>query len=180
MLNRRKLLIVLIIILVALGVGLYMVFGNNSPASTEQRSSKTTSQQQGSSSSRSDDKSQESQSTSKNNPQGTPADSATKPMTPTGGFVSNHRPNLSGSPAPNAMNSICQTTPGASCTIRFTMNGETKSLPSKTTGADGYASWDWKLQDLGITEGTWSVEAVATTSGGNTSATDATNLEVKP
>jgi hypothetical protein len=99
-------------------------------------------------------------------------------LTPSGDFVSNHHPNLSGSPAPNTMTSVCNTTPGASCKIIFTKGGATKSLPDQTADPNGFTNWDWKLQDIGLTEGTWKVQAIASLNGQTKSAADAMDLVV--
>lgn len=100
-------------------------------------------------------------------------------LTPSGTFVSNHHPNLSGSPAPNSMNSVCTTTPGASCKITFTKDGVTKSLTPQTTDSSGSTYWNWKLQDLGLSVGSWRVDAIATFGDKSTTATDSLNLEVQ-
>ena len=100
--------------------------------------------------------------------------------TPTGDFVSNHHPNLSGSPAPNTMTSVCTTTSGATCTISFTKDGVTKSLAPETTDEGGSAYWNWKLQDIGLTAGTWKITATAKQGGNTKIASDALNLEVSP
>lgn len=101
-------------------------------------------------------------------------------LTPTGDFVSNHHPNLSGSPAPNKMSSVCTTTPGASCTINFvnTHDQTKKSLPAKTADAGGSMYWDWKLQDIGLNSGTWHIEAVANLNSQAKTASDALDLVV--
>jgi hypothetical protein len=99
-------------------------------------------------------------------------------LTPTGDFVSNHHPNLDGSPAPNTISSVCTTTPGATCTIAFIKDGVTKSLPAQTTDRGGSAYWNWKLQDIGITSGSWKVEARASLDGKNVTASDAMQLVV--
>ena len=79
---------------------------------------------------------------------------------PSGAFVSFHDPNLSGSPAPNQLQSSCSSTPGATCTIKFTSsNGVTKSLPSQLIGSSGATTWAWQLQELGLTQGTWHLTA---------------------
>lgn len=101
-------------------------------------------------------------------------------FTPSGQFISNHHPNLSGSPAPNTIASVCNTTPGAGCKIIFTMGGNTKSLPSHDADANGTAYWSWKLQDIGLTAGTWKVQAVASLNGQTKSASDAMDLVVAP
>ncbi len=99
-------------------------------------------------------------------------------LVPSGDFVSNHSPNLSNSPAPNEISSVCTTTPGATCTITFTKDGVTKSLPQQTTDRGGSTYWDWKLQTVGLTVGTWQINAVATLNGQTKSAADAINLNV--
>ena len=99
-------------------------------------------------------------------------------IAPSGSFVSNHHPNLGGSPAPNTMSSVCNTTPGASCKISFTKDGVTKSLDAQTADANGATYWNWKLQDIGLTEGTWKIQASATLSGQTKTASDAMDLVV--
>jgi len=99
-------------------------------------------------------------------------------LAPSGVFVSNHRPNLSGHPAPNTVTSTCSTTPGASCQITFTMGGTTKSLPAKTTDSQGSAYWDWSLQSIGLTQGTWSVKAISTSNGESKTTADPQEMVV--
>ena len=100
-------------------------------------------------------------------------------IAPSGDFVSDHHPNLSGSPAPNTMTSVCNTTPGATCQISFTMDGVTKSLPSQTTDSGGSTYWtNWKLQNVGLTAGSWSVEATASLNGQTKTASDSMSLVV--
>jgi len=103
----------------------------------------------------------------------------TPPATPSGTFISNHHPNLSGSPAPNKIQSTCITTPGAKCTIVFTKGTVSKSLDSQVADADGAVYWEWILQDKGLTEGVWKVTAVATLNNQTASTDDPINLEVK-
>jgi hypothetical protein len=99
---------------------------------------------------------------------------------PTGDFISDHSPNLSGSPAPNTEASTCSTTPGAYCTIEFTntSTGAVKSLSQETTDEGGSAYWNWTLQSVGLTTGTWQVKAVATLGTETQSASDAMNMVV--
>lgn len=99
-------------------------------------------------------------------------------LAPSGDFVSNHRPNLSGSPAPNLITSTCTTTPGASCTITFTKDGIRKSLPSQVTDRGGSTYWTWKIQDIGLTTGTWKIQAIASLNDETKTATDAMDLTV--
>lgn len=83
------------------------------------------------------------------------------PRTPSGTLVSNHRPNLLGSPTPNLEQSTCTTTPGAYCTITFTNGSKKMSLEKKQTDSNGNASWTWRLQDINLSEGEWTIKAVA-------------------
>lgn len=110
-------------------------------------------------------------------PGSTPASNVV-PRTPVGTFVSNHRPNLSGNPAPNTESSTCSTTPGVSCKITFTMGSTVKSLPLQQTDGDGNTHWDWKIQDIGLTAGTWKISAVAVNGSNTASANDATEMVV--
>lgn len=97
---------------------------------------------------------------------------------PSGNFVSNHRPNLSGQPSPSQIQSVCITTPGATCTIVFIKNNEKRELPPQKTDGEGAAYWTWKLQDIGLTEGTWKVQAKATQGSQTKTADDVLALEV--
>jgi hypothetical protein len=99
-------------------------------------------------------------------------------VAPTGNFVSNHHPNLSGSPAPNSMTSVCNTAPGASCKITFTNGDTTKSLPTQVTDAGGATYWSWKLQDIGLTAGDWTVSATSSAGSNSLSSTDPRTLVI--
>lgn len=113
-----------------------------------------------------------------NTSSGNSSNSNTQLIKPTGNFVSDHHPNLSGSPAPNTMTSVCTTTPGATCQISFINGTITKTLPDQTTDAGGSAYWNWKLQDLGLTAGSWQIKTTATLNGQSQTAIDAMNLEI--
>ncbi len=101
-------------------------------------------------------------------------------LAPTGSFVSNHHPNLSGSPAPNQEQSVCITTPGAACNIEFAMNGVTKSLGSKLADSGGNVYWTWTLQSVGLTQGNWQITAKASANSQTKSTTDSLSLDVQP
>jgi hypothetical protein len=104
-----------------------------------------------------------------------------QPAAPTGDFVSDHHPNLGGSPAPNTETSSCTTTVGVECQIRFTMNGVTKELPVQTTDGDGSTLWsNWTLQSIGLTQGSWQVTAVAINGSNEVTAQDPLQLVVAP
>jgi hypothetical protein len=98
---------------------------------------------------------------------------------PSGSFVSNHKPGQNGSPTEES--SVCLTTPGASCTITFTMNNTTKSLPAQTADSSGTAYWaSWTPASVGLTAGSWKVSAVATWGTQSATTQDPVPLEVSP
>lgn len=102
------------------------------------------------------------------------------PIAPAGStFVSDHNRQLSNSKL-SSEQSVCNTSPGASCVIEFSQNGVTKSLPAKTTDSYGTAYWSWTLQEIGLTPGSWQITAKATLNGQTKTAQDATNLNVQP
>jgi len=109
-----------------------------------------------------------------------PAGSQSSLKQPYGDFVSNHEPNLDGSPAPYTIESVCITTPGASCSISFKKGGIIKELPAQTADSEGAVYWDWKLQDYDLTEGTWTITAKAVLGYQTKTAQDPLNLNVKP
>ena len=109
-----------------------------------------------------------------------PNNQAVKPSEPIGSFVSNHYPNLSGSPRPNSIASTCTTTPGASCKIVFTMGRVVKELTGKSTDQNGNTEWNWTLQSIGITEGTWKIKAIATNGNLSASSSDSIDMVVSP
>jgi hypothetical protein len=93
---------------------------------------------------------------------------------PTGNFVSSHTAKTTSNEA-----STCNTTPGASCQITFTMGSLVKSLPAKHADAGGAVYWEWQPQDVGLTSGSWRVKATAKLEGKTKSASDASLLEVQ-
>lgn len=113
-------------------------------------------------------------------PSASPVDGSVTPSSPVGTFVSNHRPNLDGSPAPNTINSTCRTTAGVICFIEFSNGNVTRSLPEKQTDGNGNVSWDWRLQDINLSEGTWTIKAIAKNGTKTASSKDPVNLEVGP
>lgn len=99
---------------------------------------------------------------------------------PSGTFVSNHRPNLDGSPAPSKVQSVCNTSPGAACYIEFKGPGGIKKLPTRTAGDDGSTIWTWDIKVAGFSEGAWTVTAVASLNGRTKNTTDPIKFEVEP
>lgn len=106
------------------------------------------------------------------------APTTTDVSAPSGSFVSNHHPSLS-APA-NTMNSVCRTNVGITCQINFTKGSELKTLGPDTVGSDGTISWEWKLQDIGLSAGTWQIQAVAKSASQTVTTNDPLALEVNP
>lgn len=92
---------------------------------------------------------------------------------PQGNFVSNHRVGTS-----DTIESICNTTRGATCDISFTSSNATKSLGRKTVGQDGTASWIWTPASIGLSAGSWQINATATLGDAQNSSKDPRNLEI--
>lgn len=113
----------------------------------------------------------------KSNSSSAPNTSATL-LAPTGSFVSNHRPSLSSNGSPSSEQSVCNTTPGATCEIQFTKGIETKKLSAQTADSNGSTYWNWDVNSAGITEGKWQITAYATLNGKTLSTVDAMALEV--
>lgn len=101
-------------------------------------------------------------------------------IAPYGTFVSNHHPNLSGSPAPSSEQSTCTTTPGAICTITITNGSVTKTLAAQTVDSSGTTYWNWDVKQSGFTAGTWHITATATLANQTKSTPDTLTLEVQP
>jgi len=107
-----------------------------------------------------------------------PSSSSSAPVRPTGTFISDHRPNLSGQPNPSQENSVCVTTPGATCYIEFTQGNVVKKLDTQGTDSNGAAYWTWDVKEDGFSTGSWQVAVVATLNGRTATSTDV--LEVQP
>lgn len=103
------------------------------------------------------------------------------PQTPTGNFVSNHQPSLGNKDGgSSALESLCVTSPGATCKIIFTRNGVTKTLEEKSVGSDGFVLWTWDVNQAGFVEGSWEITAISTLNGVTSTSKDPLNMEVKP
>ena len=99
---------------------------------------------------------------------------------PDGTFVSNHRVSLSGSPQQKSEQSVCNTTPGATCYIKLTKDSITKTLKEQTTDSSGATYWSWNIDDAGLTVGTWQVSAIAILNGQTKTTPDGIDLVVQP
>ena len=105
--------------------------------------------------------------------------SASAPIiAPSGTFVSNHSPGQNGSST--SEQSVCNTTPGATCNIQFTKDGVTKKLEAQVADTNGVAYWTWDVKDAGFSAGSWKVSAVAMLNGQTKTADDVIPLEVQP
>lgn len=100
------------------------------------------------------------------------SNSSAAPVTPTGDFVSDHAPNLSGNPHPSQENSVCVTTPGATCYIEFTQGNVAKQLSTQTADSNGAVYWTWDIAQDGFTAGSWQITAVASLNGKTATSTD--------
>ncbi len=96
---------------------------------------------------------------------------------PYGDLVSNHRPGQNGSGTTEQ--SVCNTTPSATCFIQFTetSSGKVTKLPTQTVGSNGSTIWDWDTHTL--TSGEWQIKAVASLNGQTKTVTDSIKLEVQ-
>jgi cytoskeletal protein RodZ len=101
-------------------------------------------------------------------------------LAPSGTFVSNHHPNLGGSPAPTAEQSVCNTTQGASCYIKFTKGDITKTLASQVVDNTGSTYWSWDVKASGFTEGSWQITAIASLNSQTKSTADSQALTIQP
>ena len=110
----------------------------------------------------------------------TPAANATTLIAPFGTFVSNHTPGKDNTPTREQ--SVCNTTPGASCYIQFSKDGSTKALGSQAVDSSGATYWTWDVSDaktVGLTAGSWQVSAIATLNGQSKTTDDVIPLEIQ-
>lgn len=101
-------------------------------------------------------------------------------LVPSGPFVSNHHPSLGGSVSPSGEQSVCNTTPGATCYVEFIKGSVIKQLPSATADSSGAAYWTWDVNKAGLTTGQWQIQAVANLNGQTKTAQDSLALDVQP
>jgi len=95
-------------------------------------------------------------------------------IAPSGNFVSAHKVPVN---APIA--SVCNTSTGATCKITFTSGSVTKSLSAEVADKGGSVYWNsWTPASLGLTPGTWTIQAVATLNGQTQTSNDALPLEI--
>ena len=119
---------------------------------------------------------------SNNSPESQPGDSkngtsgqtSSTLLVPSGDFVSAHNVQLD-----TPIASVCNTTPGATCIISFTSGSLIRSLTAETADRGGSAYWNsWTPRSMGLTVGSWQVQATATLNGQTKTAVDANMLVV--
>ncbi|HET7529301.1 MAG TPA: hypothetical protein VFJ84_03700 [Candidatus Saccharimonadales bacterium] len=98
-------------------------------------------------------------------------------VAPWGNFISNHHPGQNG--APTTESSACNTTPGATCYIKFTNGSQTRFLDTKVADSQGAVIWTWDVKSAGFSAGSWQVSAVASLGGQTKTAADATPLVIE-
>jgi hypothetical protein len=98
-------------------------------------------------------------------------------LPPSGTFISNHHPGENGTSTKEE--SVCDTTPGATCIIKLTQGSAVKQLAAQTADSNGSAYWSWDINLAGLTSGSWQVSAVATLNSQSQTSTDSLNLEVQ-
>jgi cytoskeletal protein RodZ len=180
--SRPVMLLVISIGVIALGYLLWQHYHHTTTVipSTVPASSKSSQTQKG-------DNSQQTTPTSTTQTTTTTSDkTASEPSTsaplkaPSGTFVSNHSPNIGGVPAPSSESSVCNTTPGATCTISFTKDNQTKTLQSQTADNNGNVYWNWNINTAGLSVGNWQISATATLNGKSLTTVDKLTLDVSP
>ena len=98
---------------------------------------------------------------------------------PNGSFVSNHKPSLGGNDSPSSEQSMCNTTPGATCEIVFTNGSDTKILSAQTADSSGVVYWNWDVKNAHFSVGSWKITAIAKLNDKTLSTSDQLNLDVQ-
>lgn len=109
-------------------------------------------------------------------PGSTGTSSGSLPLVPYGSFVSNHAPGQNGSPTTEY--SVCSTTPGATCYIKFSLGDISRQLSTQKVDDSGSTTWQWDIDGAGLSKGSWQITAVATLNGQSKSTTDHIPLKV--
>ncbi len=107
----------------------------------------------------------------------TPQTSGAELIAPFGNFISSHSLSLSDPYAAN-QESVCNTTPSASCKIEFKKNEITKTLEPKKADSNGSVVWNWNPEKAGLTEGSWQIIVTAQLGNDTKITTDTVTLEV--
>ncbi len=168
--NKRTIIILLALALLALGVAGYIKF--NQP--TYKPSSTADTKVHAGPKNDTSTTPSTAQATTQTNPSHPTSSTLPKPIGPTNNVSSI---NLSGS---TGMESVCRSVAGASCYIRATKNSTVITVSqAKLVGSDAYSDGvilNWDAKQLSI--GNWRIQAVASKDG-QTAASDPQSLEVK-
>lgn len=182
--SRTWLLIGISLAVLLIGGTVYAIYSKNKktvstiPSTTSSQDDSSSAGDSGNSASNSSNSSAgSSQTETGSDKQSQPSPTSTL-LKPFGQFVSNHYPTLSGQMA--EQQSVCNTTPGATCYIKFTKGGDTRQLEAKTADSNGTVSWKWNVGTASLSQGSWTITAVAALNGQTQTAQDAQNLEVQP
>lgn len=179
--NKRFRWVLVALVIVLLAGGLAVALHVRSVHKAQQISGTVpTSKKSASSKSKANSKSSSSGSADSSNPKlpGSPVSTSAVLAAPFGTFVSNHRPGQNGSPT--AEQSVCNTTPGATCDIQFTnASGITKSLGAEVADSNGTAYWSWDINGGTLAPGSWQITAVVKLNGQTKTTPDPTSLEVQ-
>ncbi|MEX0881679.1 MAG: hypothetical protein WDZ34_02305 [Candidatus Saccharimonadales bacterium] len=76
------------------------------------------------------------------------------------------------------LQSVCVTSPGATCVIQFTKSGVTKPLKPGVADSSGSVYWTWKPSDIDLSPGSWTITAKATLGGQTKTSQDAIKLQI--
>jgi cytoskeletal protein RodZ len=91
-----------------------------------------------------------------------------------GNFVSNHHAKLN-----DAEQSSCVVNAASSCQIIFTNGSVVKTLAAQNTDIGGGVYWNsWTPSSIGLTPGSWHVQAKATAGSQTATADDAITLDI--
>ena len=98
-------------------------------------------------------------------------------VTPWGSFVSNHSPGQDSSPTTEV--SVCNTSPGATCYIKFVNGSYNRTLPVQTADSQGTVTWNWDTSSPALPSGSWQITAVATLNGQTKTTQDSRALVIQ-
>lgn len=105
-----------------------------------------------------------------------PSNSDVALLSPWGNFVSNHNP---GNGSPTTETSVCNTTPGATCYIKFTNGDQTRELGVKVADVNGTTIWNWDVANGGFSSGSWQITAIASLNNHSVTSTDTRMLVIQ-
>jgi len=94
-------------------------------------------------------------------------------ISPWGDFVSDHNTAYGSSEE-----SVCNTSPGATCFIQFTQGATVEKLPTEVANNSGSVYWNWQVTSNNFNTGNWQIEAITTLNGQTQTATDKLFLDI--